>query len=205
MYLLELTNASLHGLAAATFALMYALGGSAMALLGALHPFWRWNMVAMAGMALLTAVTIAVALPESPMWLVRKGRDSELDAAMGMIMGDEEYVQELGKMKLAYKKNMELAKESEEMGKIWSVPLAIIAGVVKREKKLPKPPLSFLFLVVLYIFMGWSGLTYVTLNGPKLFEVDCKCGVGRHSSLRISISSLFCRIRLEIWALTNTT
>ena len=63
MYILELTNASVHGTAAAAFALMYALGGSAMALLGALHPLWRLNMLVMAGLALATLVLIAVALP----------------------------------------------------------------------------------------------------------------------------------------------
>ena len=75
MYILELTNVSMHGLAAAAFALMYALGGSAMALLGALHPLWRWNMVAMAGLALVTLLGIAIIIPESPTWLARKGKN----------------------------------------------------------------------------------------------------------------------------------
>ena len=75
MYILELTNVSMHGLAAAAFALMYSLGGSAMALLGALHPLWRWNMIAMAGVSLLTLLEIAVVIPESPTWLARKGKN----------------------------------------------------------------------------------------------------------------------------------
>ena len=178
MYVLELTNASTHGLAAAAFAFMYALGGSVMALLGALHPLWRWNMIFMAVTALVTTVIIATTLPESPLWLVRKDKDSELELAMKKIMGNEEYIQEVEKKKLAHKKNMGTAKGSGEVGKTWSVPLASIAAdVVKGKKKLPEPPLSFVFLVLLYICIGWSGLTYVTLNGPKLFEVTDKSRV----------------------------
>ena len=175
MYVLELTNASMHGLSAAAFAFMYALGGSVMALLGALHPLWRWNMIVMAATSLVTLVIIATTLPESPLWLVRKDKDSELELAMKKIMGNEEYIQEVEKKILAHKKNMGTANGSSEMGKTWSVPLAtVVADAVKGRTKLPEPPLSFVFLVILYICIGWSGLTYVTLNGPKLFKVTCK-------------------------------
>ena len=62
-------------------------------------------------------------------------------------------------------------------GKTWSAPIgAILSDVLKRRRRLPKPPFSFLFLVILYTCIGWSGLTYVTLNGPKLFEVKTKQG-----------------------------
>ena len=198
---MELTNASMHGLAAAAFAFMYALGGSVMALLGALHPLWRWNMVVMAVIALVTMVTIATTLPESPLWLVRKDKDSELELAMKEIMGNEEYIQEVEKKKLAHKKNMGTAKGSNEMGKTWSVPLAsIVADFVKGKKKLPEPPLSFVFLVLLYICIGWSGLTYVTLNGPKLFKV-----IFKHQVCGMFSINFCCRIRHETWALTNST
>ena len=199
MYILELTNVRMHGLAAAAFALMYALGGSAMALLGALHPLWRWNMIAMAGISLVTLVAIATIIPESPTWLARKGKNSELEVAMRKIMGDAEYIQELRKMKFAYKKKMEQANNERQLGKTWSAPLGtILADVLKRKKKLPKPPFSFVFLVILYICIGWSGLTYVTLNGPKLFEVS-------HTSILKAtlIRSLCYRLRQKIWALTN--
>ena len=52
---------------------MAALGGSAIALLGAVHPLWRINMAVMAGMTLATMLIIALTLPESPIWLLRKG------------------------------------------------------------------------------------------------------------------------------------
>ena len=87
-----------------------------MALLGALHPLWRWNMIVMAVTALVTTVIIATTLPESPLWLVRKDKDSELELAMKKIMGNEEYIQEVEKKKLAHKKNMGTAKGSGEVG-----------------------------------------------------------------------------------------
>ena len=64
----------MRGLGAAAFAFMFALGGSTMAFLGAVHPFWRLNMIAMAVLAFLTMVLIATILTESPIWLLRKGR-----------------------------------------------------------------------------------------------------------------------------------
>ena len=201
MYILELTNVCMHGLAAAAFALMYALGGSAMALLGALHPFWRWNMIAMAGVALVTMLAIAIIIPESPTWLARKGKNLELEVAMRKIMGDTEYIQELRKMKFAYKKKMEQANSERQVGKTWSAPLGtILADVLKQKRKIPKPPFSVVFLVILYICIGWSGLTYVTLNGPKLFEV------GHRSILKATfITPLHYRLKHKIWALTNIT
>ena len=201
MYILELTNVCMHGLAAAAFALMYALGGSAMALLGALHPLWRWNMIAMAGVALLTMLAIAITIPESPTWLARKGKNLELEVAMRKIMGDTEYIQELRKMKFAYKKKMEQANSERQVGKTWSAPLGtILADVLKQKRKIPKPPFSVVFLVILYICIGWSGLTYVTLNGPKLFEV------GHRSILKATfITPLHYRLKHKIWALTNIT
>ena len=80
MFLFELVRVDLHGPAAAAFALMAALGGSAMALLGALHPLWRLNMLAMTVLTVLTMVAVALILPESPIWLMRKGREAAVAA-----------------------------------------------------------------------------------------------------------------------------
>ena len=74
VYLFELIQLDMRGLGAAAFAFMFALGGSAMAFLGAVHPFWRLNMIAMAAMAFFTIILIATILTESPIWLLRKGR-----------------------------------------------------------------------------------------------------------------------------------
>ena len=67
--------------------------------------------------------------------------------------------------------------ELPPQGKTWSAPIStILSDVLRQGKKFPKPPFSFWFLVALYVCIGWSGLTYVTLNGPKLFEVCCLLG-----------------------------
>ena len=73
VFLFELIHPDFRGPAAATFALMAALGGSTIALLGAVQPLWRVNMAVLAGMTLATMLVIALTLPESPIWLLRKG------------------------------------------------------------------------------------------------------------------------------------
>ena len=174
MFLLELTNVNHHGIAAAAFAFMYALGGSMISLLGAVNPFWRLNMLAMAAVALMTMIIVAVFLPESPIWLLRKDKVSQAEASMRNIRGESEFVDEFNLMKFAHKKMMEQAESKQNRGNNWSVPLhSIVTDMVTRKRKLPRPPFSFEFLVVLYTCSGWSGMTYITLNGPNIFEVKC--------------------------------
>ena len=173
MFLLELTNVDHHGIAAAGFAFMYALGGSVISLLGAVHPFWRLNMLGMATMALMTFIIVAVLLPESPIWLLRKDKMSQAEKSMKRIRGDSQYLNEFTMMKFAHKKMMEQAETKQNRGNNWSVPLrTIVVDVMTHKRKIPRPPFSFTFLVVLYTCTGWSGLTYITLNGPKIFEVN---------------------------------
>ena len=162
----------MRGAGAAAFAFMFAFGGSSMAFLGALHPFWRHNMVAVAGLTILTMFTIASILPESPIWLLRKGRELEAEASMRRLRGDREFKEEFSMMKSLHEANMEKAMCKSNQGKTWSVPLETIAtDAIKKKKKPPKLPFSFMFLAILFSFIGWSGITYIALNGPRLFIV----------------------------------
>ena len=169
---MELTNADHHGLAAAGFAFMFALGGSVISFLGAVHPFWRLNMLGMAAMALMTFIIVTVLVPESPIWLLRKAKVSQAEISMRRIRGDSEYLKEFTLMNFAHKKMMEQAETKQNHGNNWSIPLrTIVVDVVTYKRKLPRPPFSFTFLVVLYLCLGWCGLPYIALNGPKIFEV----------------------------------
>ena len=47
----------------------------------------------------------------------------------------------------------------------------ILNSVVKCKARPPKLPFSFLFLSILFIFIGWTGITYIALNGPIIFRV----------------------------------
>ena len=171
---MELTNVTYHGIAAATFAFMYALGGSTISFLGAVHPSWRLNMLAMAAVALLAMVIVAVLIPESPIWLLRKDKEPQAEAAMRRIRGDENFSDEFDLLKFARKKLIDQTETKLNKGNNWSLPLQIIVtDVVTRKRRIPRPPFSFAFLVVLYTATGWSGLTYITLNGPQLFQVCC--------------------------------
>ena len=169
VFCLELTHVNMHGLAAAIFALSYALGGSTIAFLGALHPLWRLNMLAMAVLALVTLVAIAIVVPESPTWSIRRNRVSNAEAAMRKIYGNDDFSEEFEKLKYVHKKMMGQAKTQHQSGKTWSEPLTTIFENIIRGR-IPKPPFSFVFLFILYLFIGWSGLTFITLNGPKLFQ-----------------------------------
>ena len=150
-----------------------------MALLGALHPLWRLNMLAMTILTVLTIVAVAVILPESPIWLMRKGRQADAEVAMKKIRGDAEFRNEFEKLRKVYESNRKLATSKANLGKTWSVPVAeIVDDAVKRRRRLPKPPFSFLFLSVLFAFVGWSGFSYLALNGPEVFEVRSEMGIG---------------------------
>ena len=171
---MELTNVTHHGIAAATFAFMYALGGSTISFLGAVYPSWRLNMLAMAAVALLAIVIVSILIPESPIWLLRKDKEPQAEAAMRRIRGDEHFSDEFDLLKFARKKLIDQTETKLNKGNNWSVPLqTIVTDVVTRKRRIPRPPFSFAFLVVLYTATGWSGLTYITLNGPQLFQVCC--------------------------------
>ena len=153
---------------------MYALGGSTISFLGAVHPFWRLNMLAMAAVAILTMIIVATLIPESPIWLLRKDKEPQAEAAMRRIRGDEHFSDEFDLLKFARKKLIDQTETKLNKGNNWSVPLqTIVTDVVTRKRRIPRPPFSFAFLVVLYTATGWSGLTYITLNGPQLFQVCC--------------------------------
>ena len=162
----------MHGPAAAAFAFMAALGGSSMALLGALHPRWRLNMLVMTILTVLAMIAVALTLPESPIWLMRKGKEAESEVAMRRVRGDAEFEDEFKKMKALYKANMNQATSKANVGKTWSVPMSeIVDDAIKRKRRLPKPPFSFLFLSILFALVGYSGFSYLALNGPEVFEV----------------------------------
>ena len=107
---MELTNVTHHGIAAAVFAFMYALGGSTISFLGAVHHFWRFSMLAMAAVALLTMVIVATLIPEYPIWLLRKDKEPQAEAAMRRILGDENFIDEFNLLKFSSKKIMDQAK-----------------------------------------------------------------------------------------------
>ena len=162
----------MRGVGAAAFAFMFASGGSLMALLGAIHPYWRHNMLAIASLTILTLFIIAYIVPESPIWLLRKGRELEAEASMRRLRGDREFKEEFDMMKKLHTANMEQARSHHNAGKNWSEPLQnIVSDIIKGKRKPPKLPFSFIFLATLFSFIGWSGITYIALNGPKLFTV----------------------------------
>ena len=169
---MELTNVTHHGIAAATFAFMYSLGGSTISFLGAVYPSWRLNMLAMAAVALLAIVIVSILIPESPIWLLRKDKEPQAEAAMRRVRGDDYFLDEYNLMKFAQRKIIAQAETKLNVGNNWSVPLqTIVTDVVTRKRRIPRPPFSFVFLAALYTSTGWSGLTYITLHGPKLFQV----------------------------------
>ena len=194
----------MRGVGAAAFAFMFALGNSTMALLGAIHPYWRHNMLALASLTFLTLFIIAYAVPESPIWLLRKGKELEAEASMRRLRGDREFKEELAMMKNLHAANMEQAKSQHNEGKTWSVPLKkILSDVIMRRRKPPQLPFSFIFLIILFFFIGWSGIHYIALNGPKVFAVRIFLYQLLHLNVLI-ICGISFRIKLSIWVLTTT-
>ena len=172
VFLFELIHPDFRGPAAACFALMAALGGSTIALLGAIHPYWRINMAVLAGLTLVTMIIIALTLPESPIWLLRKGRQAEAEAAMRGLRGDSEFKEEFEQMKELYGKTITLARTHKALEKNWSLPMSeVVFESMKKKKRLPELPFSFYFLSILFFFVGWSGFSYIALNGPRVFMV----------------------------------
>ena len=150
VFLFELIHPDYHNVGAATYALMLSLGGSTTALLGAVNPQWRFNMAIMTGIALMEIVLITRILPESPSWLMRKGKEAVAEAVLRKMRDETEVSNELEKLK-------DLSQANAVRTRSWG---------------LPKPPSSFYFLASLFFFIGWSGFTFIALKGPEIFEVN---------------------------------
>ena len=80
---------------------------------------------------------------------------------------------EFTEMKDLYVANMVKAKPEFNRWNTWSLPMReIINDILKCKKKLPKFPFSFLFLSILFALIGWTGITFIALNGPRIFKVN---------------------------------
>jgi len=79
VYLCELVHPDLRGAGAAAYATSHALGYSTFLFASAVagEDAWRIAPAMMAVAAALPAMAAAFALPESPVWLLRKGREQE--------------------------------------------------------------------------------------------------------------------------------
>ena len=164
VFLMELTHVKHHGIAAAASVFMLASGISTISFLGAVQPLWRLNMLAMAALTLVTLIIVAWLLPESPIWLLRKDKESQAEASMRKIRGDIDYFDEFKLLKLAH--------ENVNTGDSSSVPLhTVVNEILSGQRMIPR---SFTFLVVFFALKGWSGIAYILINGPKIFKGQSK-------------------------------
>ena len=80
---------------------------------------------------------------------------------------------EFTEMKDLYTASMKKAKSGFNGWNDWSLPMReIIKDICKCKKRPPRVPFSFLFLSILFAFIGWTGITFIALNGPRIFKVD---------------------------------
>ena len=92
---------------------------------------------------------------------------------MRRLRGNSGFRAEFEQMKELYGKTMTLARSQQTQDRNWSLPMnEIVFKSMKKKKMLPELPFSFYFLSVLFFFVGWSGFSYIALNGPKVFMVS---------------------------------
>ncbi len=78
----ELVHPELRGVAAAAYATSHALGYSLILLIGAVAPSWRYAVLVMGCLAVVPTLVVAFFVPESPVWLLRRGRAAEAEISL---------------------------------------------------------------------------------------------------------------------------
>ena len=104
-----------------------------------------------------------------------KGKITEAEEAMRRNRGDIHHILcgEFTEMKDLYVANMKKANLEINKWNTWSLPMReIVSDILKCKKKPPTFPFSFIFLSILFAFIGWTGITFIALNGPKIFKVN---------------------------------
>lgn len=80
VYLCEIVHPDIRGLSGGTYSTLNAVGYSLTLLLGAVLPSWRLALLILGAIHLPILVLIFF-VPESPTWLIRKGRTEEAELA----------------------------------------------------------------------------------------------------------------------------
>ena len=89
---------------------------------------------------------------------------------------------EFTEMRDLYGASMKKAKSGFNGWNDWSLPMReLLRDILRCKKRPPKFPFSFLFLSILFAFIGWTGITFIALNGPRIFKVD----IGWHGVIHL--------------------
>jgi hypothetical protein len=78
-------------------------------------------------------------------------------------------------LKIMCEVNLAVAQSASNTAHVrsWSVPMKqIVTDVFAKKGMISTPSFSFGFLSILFVFVGWSGFTYITFNGVKLVKSD---------------------------------
>ncbi|TRY78417.1 hypothetical protein TCAL_01675 [Tigriopus californicus] len=162
VYLCEIVHPDIRGLSGGTYSTLNAVGYSLTLLLGAVLPSWRLALLILAILHLPILVLI-IFVPESPTWLIRKGRVDEAELALKRLRGATvHHAKEFSDLKFQVTHNFKRDDDSAN-----SNIMNVFKSMTRKNFLLP-----FFYLFVLYVGIGWSGVTFITYNSIQLFQEE---------------------------------
>lgn len=161
LYISEISPAKIRGALVSSFQLMITIGivvsyFSDLAFADESNPFsWRWMFYVGVFPAIILFIGMLF-MPETPRWLLSKGRNEEGEKVLARVEDPAEYENSLRKIREELDKDKSAARFKDIFTKTWSIPIFIAIGIMFIQQFVGINTVIY-YAPTIFLFAGFSG------------------------------------------------
>ncbi len=161
LYISEISPAQYRGALVSSFQLMITIGivasyFSDLAFADEANPFsWRWMFYVGLFPALILFIGM-IFMPETPRWLLSKGRTSEGESVLAKVEKAEEFETSLNNIRKEIEKDKSAARFRDIFSKTWRIPVFIAIGIMFVQQFVGINTVIY-YAPTIFLFAGFTG------------------------------------------------